>query len=488
MKNILRKQIKIFIKGTLILLLLNFVMFQSKAMIVFVNHAVFKNDLQTAFIELYLKIPVGSISLQKNTENSFYTSLNYNLKFSIGDSVYFYKSYNLISPQIFDTNNLNFALTDLKRISLPYNIYNLEVSIYDNFDSANKSTFKTIIQAKILQNVVSFSDVQFLDTVFLSKEQNKFSRSNYDLIPNVFNAFTDKQKRLYFYTEIYHLNQIIPDGQVFIRYYLKKDSFLLDGIEKIVKQQTAAINSIIGQLDISIIPEGVFELCLEVFSADNKLLKAKSAWFNKRLNHDYYMVLAQNSRKSGFIQLINAYNFDVLKKYISYLEIIASSSSEVNKIKLLEKETDKAELENFFYHFWNKRDSLNPLDAWLSYLFRVEDCNRQFGNTFREGYLSDRGKVYLQYGAPNSISESSGTMLAYPYQIWHYYSLPNNQQNKRFVFFNRSGALNEYELIHSNANGEINNPKWKEIISKFNNINPNDNRFFGDFLDSDFNE
>jgi len=106
----------------------------------------------------------------------------------------------------------------------------------------------------------------------------------------------------------------------------------------------------------------------------------------------------------------------------------------------------------------------------------------------REGYLTDRGRVYLEYGPPNSISESSSSQLAYPYQIWHYYQLTKSQQNKKFVFFNRTGALNEYELIHSNALGEPQNPKWREIISKYNNLNPNNDRFFGDFLDEDFNE
>jgi len=474
-------------KKILILLLISFCFNPAKAIVVFFNYSVFKNDHKNAIIELYFKIPVSSISFQKNTNNKYYASLNYDLKFSIGDSTYFYKTYNLISPDISDTLNLNYALTDLKRIELPYNIYNLEVQFTDNFDLNNLSEFNTLLNAKVFNNTVSFSDIQFLDTFYQTKQQNKFSRNNYDLIPNVFNAYTAKQKKLYFYTEIYNLKDFAPNSQIYIRYFLKKDSLLLEGLEKIVKQNSAEINIVIGQSDINILPEGEYELAIEVYTTDNKILKTHSAWFSKRNTHEYFLTLGNKSGKTEFIQLINSYSIDLLRKYIDYVGVIATASEE-NKINLLANENDKVELESFFLNFWMKRDSLNPATEWLIYLKKIEDCNRQFSNSFREGYLSDRGRVYLQYGPPNSLSESSGTMLAYPYQIWHYYSLPNNQQNKRFVFFNRSGALNEYELLHSNANGEIQNEKWREIISKFNNINPNDSRFFGDFLDKDFTE
>ncbi|MBT4969645.1 MAG: hypothetical protein HOM80_11615, partial [Bacteroidetes bacterium] len=79
-------------------------------------------------------------------------------------------------------------------------------------------------------------------------------------------------------------------------------------------------------------------------------------------------------------------------------------------------------------------------------------------------------------------------MLSYPYQIWHYYRLNDFQQNKKFIFFNRTGTMDEYELIHSDASGEVKNNDWKNTISRYNNINPTDDDVFGDFLDDDFGQ
>ncbi len=86
--------------------------------------------------------------------------------------------------------------------------------------------------------------------------------------------------------------------------------------------------------------------------------------------------------------------------------------------------------------------------------------------------------MYLEYGTPNEIvdrafeaskglnDEGWGSV---PYQIWHYYKL-NNQANKKFVFYNPNIASNDYELIHSDALGEINDPNWYQRLSRSNEL------------------
>ena len=62
--------------------------------------------------------------------------------------------------------------------------------------------------------------------------------------------------------------------------------------------------------------------------------------------------------------------------------------------------------------------------------------------------------------------ESPNEPGAYPYEIWHYYEVAN-QHNKRFVFMSKDSAANDYQLIHSDVVGEINNPRWQlEIYSR----------------------
>ena len=77
--------------------------------------------------------------------------------------------------------------------------------------------------------------------------------------------------------------------------------------------------------------------------------------------------------------------------------------------------------------------------------------------------MSDRGYVYLKYGTPDKICEEPYEPGAFPYEIWHYYQV-GNQRNKRFVFMSRDMVTNDYELIHSDVVGEINNYRWQMMI------------------------
>lgn len=475
-------------KKLLFQIVLMLVFSPSMAMVVFMNHAVFRNDDSGSIIEIYLKIPLSSLYFGKTEDDKFQASVNYEIKILKNDSLMFYRVYNLLSPLLSDTENLNFALLDLKRIELPMNLYHLEIQLYDNFYTGNRASASTLVNARFSQTTVSFSDIELLDTFYTSTSQpGKFSRSGRELIPNVFNSFTFEQNSVYFYSELYNTSRLINEKTLFFKYYLLKDSIMVENSEKISRQNAGIVNFLLGSIHIAFLPEGNYELKIEAYSSANQKLAEKSIVFSKRRSHEYFIRLSSESSQIRFAKMLKEFSLDELKKNVSYLEIIADNR-EIQQIRLLKKETDRAELENFLYGFWMKRDSIDPGKSWLEYYNRVNDCNRQFTTMLREGYLTDRGRVYLEYGPPNSISESSSSQLAYPYQIWHYYQLTKGQQNKKFVFFNRTGALNEYELIHSNAIGEPQNPRWREIISKYNNLNETNSKFFGDFLDKDFDE
>ena len=108
---------------------------------------------------------------------------------------------------------------------------------------------------------------------------------------------------------------------------------------------------------------------------------------------------------------------------------------------------------------------LQPEIEWKKYHDEVKRVNAIYGTRIRKGYETDRGRVYLQYGRPNTITQSENEPSAYPYEIWHYYNL-GNQTNRRFVFYARELATNDYELIHSDALGEINDPRWQIKVHK----------------------
>ena len=112
---------------------------------------------------------------------------------------------------------------------------------------------------------------------------------------------------------------------------------------------------------------------------------------------------------------------------------------------------------------------MDPKLAWGSYLQKVKSVNNTF-NYFRiDGYLTDRGRVYLQYGPPNSRHKEIYSADNVPYEIWHYYKLAN-QSNKKFVFVDVS-RVSEYKLSYSNVDGEVSNLEWMQKIEQNANQN-----------------
>jgi hypothetical protein len=95
----------------------------------------------------------------------------------------------------------------------------------------------------------------------------------------------------------------------------------------------------------------------------------------------------------------------------------------------------------------------------------VVEVEERFATQIHKGYETDRGRVYLKYGPPNIITESYNEPSSYPYEIWQYYKLGNNQTNKRFVFYSNNELTNNFELLHSDAIGEISNYRWQVILN-----------------------
>ncbi len=133
---------------------------------------------------------------------------------------------------------------------------------------------------------------------------------------------------------------------------------------------------------------------------------------------------------------------------------------------------------------WFGRAAYRKLQEALA---AVQYVNRTFGTIHQRGIYTDRGRVFIQYGPPSDTWGHEFDPGALPYQIWKY-NVTARRGNVIFVFYNPTGIDNEYELIHSNAFGELNNPRWRHLIyqrfPKPNDINdPGRRDYFGGGLE-----
>jgi GWxTD domain-containing protein len=62
----------------------------------------------------------------------------------------------------------------------------------------------------------------------------------------------------------------------------------------------------------------------------------------------------------------------------------------------------------------------NAYEAWLKYKGQVQLVQRLYSNNFQDGFETDRGRVYLQFGSPSSLIVRETSASEYPYEIWQY--------------------------------------------------------------------
>jgi GWxTD domain-containing protein len=215
------------------------------------------------------------------------------------------------------------------------------------------------------------------------------------------------------------------------------------------------------------LPSGNYNLVVEARNKENKLV-ADQRIFLQRSNPNVQASLNELNAlnvQNSFVEKLTA---DSLNEYIKYLRPI-SSRIEVDYAINVTNAKELLNKQQFFLSFWQKRNLLNPEEEWNNYYVLVKEVNRLFKTQTRKGYATDRGRVYLQYGKPDSRLVYDREPSLYPYELWQYYKL-NNRSNRRFVFTNTDLVSNNYALIHSDAIGEVRDDRWQTKLNKRNNM------------------
>ncbi len=431
----------------------------------FFYYATFNSPEQGPYVETYITIVGNTAVFKKNENEKFQASLEITMLFKHVTDIKYFKKYNLNSPEIDDTTGQKPNFIDQQRISIPNGIYNFQLIISDN--NSDRETFKhnDIITINYHAEDIIFSGVELVESYKQATGQNILTKSGYDLIPYVSDFYPENINKLIFYAEIYNTNKVIEkNGTFLIRYFIEsfQTNKILDGYYRFQKQSANQVNVVFGEFSINNLPSGNYNLVIEVRNSKNELLKSKKKFF-QRSN-------PQANLKSDDISTINIEetfvnkitNIDTLQEYIKCLRPIADNIERMFIDNRLSSKKMQY-MQNFFYSFWTKRNSSEPEQEWKNYFEQVIFVNKWYHTQIKKGYETDRGRVYLQYGTPNSISESKHEPSAYPYEIWHYYKI-EDQTNKKFIFYNPDIAGNDYILLHSDAKGEIINRNWQMML------------------------
>ncbi|MEC9209469.1 MAG: GWxTD domain-containing protein [Bacteroidota bacterium] len=436
------------------------------------------NSEEGSFLELYMAFDVNTLKLSA-LNDSFYGEIDIEINIMAKDEIAYTTHYVLKSPSFPNIEENNLFFFDQHRIALSNGNYIVKVVVFDRQHKTQIKEHSQEIEVNY-SNKIALSDIQLIAEFTNDTTGHEMSKSGMLLTPFVSNYYPQNISVLSYYFEEYNTQQA-QDNKYVLNTYIEtyQTNTPLFDFNKIKRKDGEQVTSNLLSFDISDLPTGNYNLVCELKNIKNETLIKKSLFFQRsnsfaglKNNEDINAV----SVIGTFAELIT--DKEDLKLYIDYLYPISSPHENIFAQNQMSHD-DIDLMQKFFYNFWKNRNPTNPDLAWHEYHQKVKSVNNDFKNFRIAGYLTDRGRVYLQYGAPNSMHKVENASSTYPYEIWHYYKL-NNQTNKKFVFVNADFATNEYRLEYSNVYGEVSNAEWRDKIEQ--DKSPN----FGDTFNNDY--
>jgi len=417
------------------------------------------------YLEVYLQFSGTSLKY-KGKDSGLIGEVAVRLSVLSNDSIIASDAYRLETPFMKDSIIEDFY--DLKRFVLSPGKYTLSIELMDLNSSAAALTAKQPLVIEEFNESITLSDIQIAEIAYKGDSTSVFYKSGLVIIPRLSTFYPSELNTIPLYFEMYN-TQLLEDDVCAL-----KQTILSDKGEELVdyttftKHTPSQVLPIFKKVDISTLPTGKYTLSYTLLSRSMIELTTQTYEFERSNDIDQTVYNEKIILDPRFQASITD---DSVTYYLESL-IPISKSTEIKNIISTLKTKNIEDQRKHIQAFWIKTAVANPYDNWLLYKAQVQLVERLYSNNFQEGYETDRGRVYLQFGAPTTIVVKENSPSEYPYEIWQYNKI-QAFSNKRFIFYNPDLVNNTYRLLHSDMIGELKNPGWSNVLSKRNTTNGN---------------
>lgn len=432
----------------------------------FISHKAYCTDKMQPYIEFTFIIGGNTVQYERNRQQKYEADVEISVDMRKGDSTVQTLHYILSSDAFEDSVRVDKPdFADIKKVPVPQGEYWLYFSIRDCHygDSAAELKYIDRINTDFPTDRISSSRISLYREIGAPHSSDLYNKYGFYLPPLYYNFVPESQYVLPFAVEIYNtLNILGTDKPLKAKCFIEnaENRLVVDPRYILTKPlKTDGVVLVFDHFNVFQLPSGNYNAVVELYNEHDSLLLIDKIFFQKsnpsiKLDLSRYVdVVIDSSFVAGMTDRA------VLEENLYCLYPIATTVERDFFAKRMKK-IPTEQLQRFFYSFWLTRDPNNPEEAWETYKTMVQYVQERFGSKLVKGYRTDRGRVYLQYGQPNEIREIPSDPVTVPYEIWHYYYL-DNQSNVKFVFYDPSLVGNDYELLHSNKYGELNDPNWK---------------------------
>ena len=339
-----------------------------------------------------------------------------------------------------------------------YRLYIVGKDINDLSRSDSLSYLLTI--APIDTGASSLSDIELCTSIAPTERDSldRFYKNTYDVRPNPSKIFGAGQPVLFYYIEAYKLLSKSSD-----RYSTRAVVTNVFGKEVISREQIkrrANESSVeVGLLKINTLQTGSYTFSFilgDSTGASDYTMSKRFFIYNPSLPPDttarMYVGGVLGTEYATMTESDLDHEFDMAR--------YTATSNEIAQYRKLNGVDAKRKA---LFYFWVARDvdkSTPENEFKKQYMERVDYADQHFAVGQREGWKTDRGRVFIVYGPPDEVERHANEIDMKPYEIWYYHSI---QGGVEFDFGDKSG-FSDYVLLNSTHRDELHDDNWQSQL------------------------
>jgi GWxTD domain-containing protein len=359
---------------------------------------------------------------------------------------------------------LNQTVVGLSGFFIKPGDYTLRVKGYDigSPEQGDSVTFPLRL-TDVPEKHIAVSDLQFANSIRQIPEDNDntFYKNTLEVIPNPSRIFGVGHPILFYYLEVYNL---LASGDIGDEYNIRTAVYDAVGnqyYEREHSKNRRHESSVeVGTINTSAFKSGTYTLTIAIADpAASVMVNSSRRFFVFNPHHGISDDAIDRTPEGVVASSYAVMSEEELDKEFEQMRYITTSQDRQAYGRL----QTRGEKQRFLFEYWRRidPDPISPDNpVRTEYLSRVHHANQQFGFGFREGWRSDRGRVFITYGPPDEYERYPSRSDSKPYEIWYF---NNIQGGVVFVFVDRTG-FQDYQLVHSTHRNELRDENWREYI------------------------
>ena len=475
------------IPGLFLLLLLS--SFTSRALEAVVAHTIFykqdpdRGNRVMPSLETYWQINPQKIHYTTTPQKTIIARIRTDIFFSNKTQTLKQDHFILQTPERASAAELaTINIIDLRRYVLPPGFVSMKLVLTDLADTTNRYVYTDSFTIAETASAPYYSELQLLDTVLDLQTESVFKKNGRQQLPSCTNFLPNSKSVLHYYGELYGGDKTDKSNFPLIQKVTisrKEREGLYSNYSRSDTVSANAVNLVSGNFPVTYLPSGNYYLNVRLENNLHRVIASGSLFF-QRMNTN--PIKEDTSKKQiaptdTGMENLSVLNLDktFLKKYtlpeirkILKMLLPVSDFIGTQAINGFLKKPEDLYMRYFIYNHFQAINKKNPEQAWKEYSEKIKVVNKLFSSRGTQGYETERGFMYLRYGAPTEINTVENETGTQPYEVWQYDVL--NQTNGKsmanavFLFYKPSQLISDYKLLHTNVSGEVYNPGWRTAL------------------------